>query len=79
MHKNEIHKCICFITDDILVGKVTKSASLSKIHFPKISEHTHLTTVLQDSTTVNNGRIAIRTPVGNRNVKTRVPLNNHFQ
>ncbi len=38
---NEIHICNFFTMDDVLV-KVTISASLKKIHFPKISEQAPL-------------------------------------
>ena len=40
-----ICKFFFFTLDDILVGKMTISASLKKIHFPKISEQALLTKV----------------------------------
>ena len=39
---NEIHICNFFTIDEVLVGKVTISASLKEIHFPKISEQAPL-------------------------------------
>ncbi len=40
--QNEVHICNFFTLDDILVGKLTVSASLRKIHFPKILEQAPL-------------------------------------
>ena len=34
--------CNFFTMDDVLVGRVTKSASLKKVHFPKISDQAPL-------------------------------------
>ena len=42
MLTNEIHICNFFTVDDVLVGKVTISASLKKINFLKISEQAPL-------------------------------------
>ena len=43
MLTNEIHICNFFTMDDVLVRKVTISASLKKINFPKISGQAPLT------------------------------------
>ena len=45
MLTNEIHIYSFFTIDDVLVGKVTISARLKKIDFPKISEQAPLTDV----------------------------------
>ncbi len=42
MLANEIHNCNLFTLDDILVGKVTISVSLTEIHCPQILEQIHL-------------------------------------
>ncbi len=39
---NQIHICTFFTMDEVLVGKVTISANLKKINFPKISEQAPL-------------------------------------